>query len=62
MYASRLSTNLTTNHMSIQEIRWKVSKLAEKNELVKYFATEVKGKVVSWRLELNGILQVFNVR
>ena len=40
----------------------KVEKLSRKNELVKYFtASNGKGKIAGWRLELNGILQVFNV-
>ena len=40
-----------------------MNKLASKNELVKYFtASNGKGKIAGWRLELNGILQVFNVR
>ena len=40
----------------------KVEKLASKNELIKYFtASNGKGKIAGWRLELNGILQVFNV-
>ena len=41
----------------------KIRKLARKNELVKYFtANNGKGKIAGWRMELNGILQVFNVR
>ena len=40
----------------------KVEKLASKNELIKYFsASNGKGKIAGWKLELNGILQIFNV-
>ena len=40
----------------------KLDKLTRKNELVKYFtASNGKGKIAGWRMELNGILQVFNV-
>ena len=54
--------NRAPGHRSIQEIQRKVEKLASKNELVKYFtASNGKGKIADWRLELNGILQVFNV-
>ena len=43
-------------------MRRKIEKLASKNELMKYFtASNGKGKIAGWRLELNGILQVFNV-
>ena len=63
MYMSRLSTNCALDHRSIQEIQQKIEKLARKNELVKYFtASNGKGKIAGWRMELNGILQVFNVR
>ena len=57
------STNHALGRRSIQEIQRKVEKLARKNELAKYFsASNGKGKIAGWRLELNGILQVFNVR
>ena len=63
MYPSSPSTNRGHNHRSIQDIQRKMDKLASKNELVKYFtASNGKGKISGWRLELNGILQVFNVR
>ena len=39
-----------------------MDRLARKNELVKYFtASNGKGKIAGWRLDLNVILQVFNV-
>ena len=63
MNVLRPSTNRALDHRSIQEIQRKVEKLANKNELIKYFAaSNGKGKIAGWRLELNGILQVFNVR
>ena len=62
MYALSPSNNRGLDHRSIQEIQGKVDKLARKNELVKYFtASNGKGKIAGWRLELNGILRVFNV-
>ena len=62
MYAPGPSNNYALDHRSIREIQRKVDKLASKNELVKYFAaSNGKGKIAGWRLELNGILQVFNV-
>ena len=62
MYTSSTSTNRALDHRSIQEIQRKVDKLVSKNELIKYFtASNGKGKIAGWRLELNGILQVFNV-
>ena len=62
MYTLSPSANRALDRRSIQEIQRKVDKLASKNELVKYFtASNGKGKIASWRLELGGILQVFNV-
>ena len=62
MNVLRPSTNRALDPRSIQEIQRKVEKLASKNELMKYFtASNGKGEIASWRLELNGILQVFNV-
>ena len=62
MYTSSTSTNRALDRRSIQEIQRKVDKLVSKNELIKYFtASNGKGKIAGWRLELNGILQVFNV-
>ena len=63
MYTSRPCTNRVLHHRSVQEIQQKIEKLARKNELIKYFtASNGKGKIAGWRMELNGILQVFNVR
>ena len=62
MYAPRPSTNRIVDHRSIQEIQRKIGELAGKNELVKFFTmSNVKGRIAGWMLELNGILQVFNV-
>ena len=62
VYASKPCTNHALDHRSIQEMQQKIEKLAKKNELIKYFtASNGKGKIAGWRLELNEILQVFNV-
>ena len=62
MYTSRLSTNRALDRRSIQEIQRKVDRLGSKNELVKYFtASNGKGKIAGWKVELNEILRVFNV-
>ena len=62
MYASRPCTNRTLYRRSIQEIQQKIEKLARKNEFIKYFtASNLKGKIAGWRVELDGILRIFNV-
>ena len=62
MSTSSPSANNALDHRSIQEIQQKVDKLARKNELVKYFtASNGKGKIASWKSELNWVLRVFNV-
>ena len=62
MYPPSPSTNRAFDHRSIQEIQSEIDKLGKKNELIKYFtASDGKKKIAGWRLELNGILQVFNV-
>ena len=62
MSTSRPSNNCALGRRSIWEIQRKIDKLTRENELVKYFtASNGKGKIAGWRLELNGILQVFNV-
>ena len=62
MYTLRPSTNCSLGHRSIRKIQQEVDKLTRKNELAKYFTTSNgKGKIAGWGLELNGILQIFNV-
>ena len=62
VYSSRPSAHRALNRRSIEKIQEKVEKLARKNELGKYFtASNDKGKIAGWRLELKEILQVFNV-
>ena len=63
MYILRPPTNRGHDHRSIQEIRRKMDELANNNELVNSpTAGSVKGKIAGWKLELNEILQVFDVR
>ena len=63
MCALRPSTNRGYDHRSIREIERKLNKQAEKNKVVKYLtASNVKGKNAGWRSELNGMLQIFDVR
>ena len=63
MHTLNPSTNRGFGHRSILEIERKMKKYAEKNRVVKYItASNVKSKIAGWRLELNGILQIFDVR
>ena len=63
MYTLRPSTDRGFDHRSVREIERKLTKQAGKNRVVKYLTTNnVKGNIAAWRLELNGILQVFDVR
>ncbi|KAH9005596.1 hypothetical protein EDB86DRAFT_1463631 [Lactarius hatsudake] len=47
---------------TVEKIRQRIDKVTKRHEIVKFFAaSNDKGKIAGWRLELNEILQVFNV-
>ena len=59
----RPSTSRGLDHRTIQEIEQKMNEQAKRNKVVKYItASNVRGKIGGWRLVLNAILQIFDVR
>ena len=63
MYTLRPSTNRGLDHRTIQEIEQKMNEQAKRNKVVKYLtANNIKGKIGGWKLVLNAMLQIFDVR
>ena len=63
MYTLRPSTNRGLDHRTILEMERKMNEQAKRNKVVKHLTVgNVKGKIGGWKLVLNAIFQIFEVR